>query len=94
MDFRITATRTSVNAWAKGSAQTLLEAQLSEDVTVLEEGDRGLLVVAVDLVEPYRTGQEVKMFVGVTRGEDASWPHSVARPPECPLLEIFEGERG
>jgi hypothetical protein len=37
-----------------GLPSPLLKAQLSEDVTVLEEGDRGLLVVAVDLVEPYR----------------------------------------
>jgi hypothetical protein len=77
-----------------GLPRPLLEAQLSEDVTVLEEGDRGLLVVAVDLVEPYRPGQdEVKMAVGVTRSEDVVFgPIAPLNHPNTRSLEIFVGE--
>jgi hypothetical protein len=71
-----------------------LEAQLSEGVTVFKEGDRGLLVVAVELVEPYRTGQDkVKMSVGVTRGEDGLLgPIASLGHPNARFLEIFEEE--
>src|SRR5918993_702517 len=77
-----------------GLPRPLLEAQLPKNVTLLEECHRGLLVVAVDLVEPYRPDQDkVKMSVGVPRGEDVVLgPIASLSHPDARVLEIFEGE--
>src|ERR671911_765693 len=77
-----------------GLPRPFLEAQLSEGITILEEGDRGLLIVAIDLVEPYRPGQDkVKMSVGVAREEDiVLGPVASLSHPNARFLEIFERE--
>src|SRR5918995_3205212 len=77
-----------------GLPRPFLEAQLSEGITILEEGDRGLLIVAIDLVEPYRPGQDkVKMSVGVARDEDiVLGPIASLSHPNARVLEIFERE--
>src|SRR5918994_338975 len=73
---------------------SLVEAELAEDAPVLQQRDRGLLVIAVDLVEAHRAlEQEVELSVGIAWGEDkvlgseASLGHSDARS-----LEIFEAK--
>jgi hypothetical protein len=73
---------------------TLDQIELAEDTAVLEEGRGGLLVVAVDLVQSHRAGEEeVELVVGVAGGEyrvlrlEPALDHS-----EAGLLKIVEVE--
>ena len=70
------------------------EVELAEHATVFEERRRGLLVVAVDLVQAHRAGeQEVELVVGVPRREDRVFrPETPLHGPEPGPLEFFETE--
>ena len=70
------------------------EVELAEDAAVLQQRRRGLLVVAVDLVQAHRAGeQEVELVVGVPWREDRVFGAKTPLDgPEPDPLEFFETE--
>src|SRR5215203_6568766 len=93
--FWMLTTLASVTASAKTSWPAPLDqVQLAEEPAVLEEGRGGLLVIAVDLVESHRAGEEeVELVVRVARGEDRVLrPEPALDHPEAGALEIVEVE--
>src|SRR5919107_5035092 len=71
---------------------SLVEAKLAEDASVLQEGDGGLLVCAVDLVQAHRAREEeVELSAGISRTEnDVPTPEGPLGYPDAFSLEIFE----
>src|ERR687890_646948 len=70
------------------------EVELAEDGALLEERGRGLLIVAVDLVQAHRAReQKVELIVRVARGKDHV-PRTEAPlyGPQSGLLEVLETE--
>ena len=93
--FWMLATLASVTASANTSCQRpSTRLSLPKTPPVLEEGRRGLLVVAVDLVQPHRAGeQEVELVVGIAWREDRVLRlETPLDGPEAGPLEIVEVE--